>query len=342
MTLLVTGCAGFIGSAYCRYVLKHHPEDAIIGLDALTYSGNLSTIADLQESSRFSFVQARIEDEAAVSDVVKSGSVSAIVNFAAETHNDRSILEDADFLTTNVIGVSKLLKVVRGCGVQKMVQVSTDEVYGAAPHGKFTEDSPLLPNTPYSASKAAGDLQCRAHFKTFGTPVIITRGGNSYGPFQYPEKLISFFAVRLLQDKKVPLYGDGSQVREWIHVMDHAAGIDCALRSGTPGEIYNIGTENERKNSEITRVLLDLLSKPESLIKQIEDPRKGAHDVRYSMDSSKLRSLGWKPQVDFDRGLRETIAWYDEHESWWKPICDRPEYQQFVARFYGPGLGEDL
>ncbi|MFN8138890.1 MAG: dTDP-glucose 4,6-dehydratase [Fimbriimonadales bacterium] len=338
----MTGCAGFIGSNFCRYVLEKYADDHVIGLDALTYSGNLSTIADLQLNEKFSFVHARIEDQATVEKVIVDEKIDSIVNFAAETHNDRSILEDADFLTTNVIGVNRLLSAVRKLEVQKMVHVSTDEVYGSIDVGEFTEESPIQPNTPYSASKASGDLQCRAHFVTYKTPVVVTRGGNTYGPYQYPEKLISFFSVRLIDGKKVPVYGDGTQVREWIHARDHAAGIDLALRRGEPGEVYNIGDQNERQNMQIVSLLLSELGQSSELVKQIPDPRKGAHDKRYSMSAAKISSLGWSPQVPFEQGMRETIRWYKENREWWGPICDRAEYQAFVKRFYGPGLGEDL
>lgn len=342
MRLLVTGCAGFIGSNYCRYVLEEEFADLIIGLDALTYSGNRSTTADIEAHPKFEFIHGRIEDETLLRELILQHNVNMIVNFAAETHNDRSILEDADFITTNVIGVSKLLAAVRKFGIERMVHVSTDEVYGSIEEGQFTESSPLRPNTPYSASKAAGDLQCRAHFVSFGTPVIVTRGGNTYGPFQYPEKLISFFSVRLTHNRKVPVYGDGSQVREWIHAKDHAAGIHTALIKGLPGEVYNVGDENERTNMQIVELLLQELGKDSALVKHIEDPRKGAHDKRYSMNSEKLRSLGWTPEVPFEHGICETIRWYAENQNWWTPICEREEYKQFIERFYKPGLGEDL
>jgi dTDP-glucose 4,6-dehydratase len=342
MKILVCGGAGFIGSNYCRYVLRTHPEDSLVILDALTYAGHLSTIEDVLASHRAEFVHGRIEDREVVRNVLQDSRPDAIVNFAAETHNDRSLLGAAEFLQTNVLGVQSLLDACLDNGIQRMVQVSTDEVYGSIGSGKWTEESPLMPNTPYSASKAAGDLLCRAAFVTYGTPVLITRGGNTYGPYQYPEKLIPFFCTRLLTGKKAPLYGEGRQVREWIHVDDHCAAIDLVLRKGEPGQVYNISDTNERENREVAAIILATLGKDESLLKQIPDPRKGAHDQRYSMDSSKVRSLGWKPQVPFEQGLRETVEWYRLNEDWWRPITESESFQTFVERFYGPVLGEDL
>ncbi len=342
MNILVTGGAGFIGSNYCRHVLATSEEDRISVLDALTYAGSLSTILDLEKNGRFRFHQGRIEDADAVDRIIREDKIDSIVNFAAETHNDRSLLDANDFLRTNVIGVSVLLGSTRKHKLHRMVHVSTDEVYGSIAEGEFTEESPLMPNTPYSASKAAGDLQCRAHFVSFGTPVIVTRGGNTYGPYQYPEKLISFFTTRLMDDKKVPVYGEGNQIREWIHVLDHAAGIDVALRHGNPGDVYNVGDRNERRNVEIVDILIDELGKSRNLIKHIPDPREGAHDVRYSMTAEKLKSLGWKPTMPFEESLRETVQWYVDNERWWRPISQKLEYQAFIKAFYGPGLGNDL
>lgn len=342
MKILVTGGAGFIGSNLCRFLLHEYEEDTVSVLDALTYAGQLSNIEDLETNERFRFHQGRIQDRETLHKVIKADHIETIINCAAETHNDRSLLDTGSFLTTNVVGVNVLLDTVRELGLTKLVHVSTDEVYGSTGKGEFDEESPLRPNTPYSASKAAGDLLCRAAYQSFRTPVVVTRGGNTYGEFQYPEKLISFFVTRLVDDKKVPLYGEGAQMREWIHVKDHAAGIDAALRSGNAGEVYNISDKNERNNLEVVRALLKILQKPESLVKFIPDPRKGAHDMRYSMNSSKLRSLGWSPTIDFDEGLKKTVEWYVGHEAWWRPILRKPEYQAFVKEFYGPALGEDL
>lgn len=342
MNLLVTGGAGFIGSHYVRLALERYPEANVVVLDALTYAGNRSTLRDVEENPRFRFHQGFIQDAAVVDRVIREEDVTHIVNFAAESHNDRSLLASGGFIQTNTFGVHVLLEATRHHALERMVHVSTDEVYGSIADGEFTEESPLQPNTPYSASKAGGDLQCRAHFVSFKTPVVVTRGGNNYGPFQYPEKLISFFTVRLIDGKKVPLYGEGEQVREFIHVLDHCEGIDTVLRKGEPGQAYNIGDKNERRNIETVRVLLDETGRDMSLVKKIPDPRKGAHDARYSMSTRKIEALGWKPTRNFETELRNTVRWYRENEWWWREICAKPEYQDFVEAFYGPGLGEDL
>jgi len=337
----VTGAAGFIGSHFVREIRETRPDVHVAILDALTYSGNLTTIQDLMDGG-VPFYQARIEDAAAVDDILAQERSSHIVNFAAESHNDRSLGETATFLTSNAIGVEVLLHATRRHGLTRMVHVSTDEVYGSIGEGKFTEESCFRPNTPYSAAKAAGDLQCRAHFQAYRTPVVVTRGGNTYGPYQYPEKLIPFFTVRLLLGKRVPLYGDGTQVREWIHARDHARGILAALERGVDGEAYNVGDHNETENRVILERLLTLTGRGAELVKHIEDPRKGAHDARYSMTTGKLEALGWRPQVNFRTGLEETVAWYRNNTGWWEGILADPEYQEFIARFYGRFLGEDL
>lgn len=339
--ILVCGGAGFIGSHFVRLLVNQHPKTKIVILDALTYAGNLSTIADLP-NDRVTFVAGKIQDQTVVEGTVEAHGVTHIVNFAAESHNDRSILDPGSFIHTDVYGVFVLCEATKKFGLKKYVQVSTDEVYGSIDQGRFTEDSPIMPNTPYSAAKAGGDLQARSHQITFGTPVCVTRGGNNYGSYQYPEKLISFFAVRLLQGKKVPLYGDGSQVREWIHVHDHCRGILAVLIDGVPGTVYNVGDENERQNKEIVRILLEETGRGEDLVKRIEDPRKGAHDKRYSMTSERTRALGWSPMMDFETEVRNTVRWYRDNESWWKPIIALPDYQDFIKSFYGRFLGDDL
>ena len=339
--VMVCGGAGFIGSHFVRLLVKNYPSTRVVIFDALTYAGNLSTINDLL-SERVTFVQGKIQDATAVNGAIEANGVTHIVNFAAESHNDRSILDPGSFIHTDVYGVFVLCEATNKYNIEKYVQVSTDEVYGSIDQGRFTEDSPIMPNTPYSASKAGGDLQARAHHITYKTPVCVTRGGNNYGAFQYPEKLISFFAVRLLEGKKVPLYGDGTQVREWIHVEDHCRGIEQVLLQGVPGTVYNIGDENERQNKEIVRILLEETGKSDDLVKRIEDPRKGAHDKRYSMTSTRTRAIGWSPQEDFETQVRNTVRWYRDNEWWWKPIIAMPEYQDFVKAFYDKYLGDDL
>lgn len=340
MNVLVTGAAGFIGSHFARLMRERGVAKVVI-LDALTYAGHLSTIQDLVDQG-VPFVHGRIQDRELVESIVREHEIDHVVNFAAETHNDRSILESGAFIESNVLGVQALLEVCRRCGVERFVQVSTDEVYGSILEGHFTEGSPLEPNTPYSASKAGGDLFVRAYVKSFGLAALLTRGGNTYGPFQYPEKLIPFFVTRLIDGKKVPLYGEGTQVREWMHARDHAAGILTVLERGVPGETYNVGDVNGRENREVVRVLLEETARDASYIKHIPDPRAGAHDQRYAMTCTKIAALGWKPEVDFERGLRETVRWYVENEAWWRPIVAEPDFQAFVRAFYGPSLGNDL
>lgn len=340
MRLLVTGAAGFIGSNFVRYVRETAPETTIVVIDALRYSGNRSTMADFTE--KVAFEKGEIQDKAFVKDTMARHKVSHLVNFAAESHNDRSLMDNASFVQTNTYGVQVLLEATKDCGLERMVQVSTDEVYGSIDNGEFSEGSPLEPNTPYSASKAGGDLLCRAHWTSFKTPVTVTRGGNTYGPFHYPEKLIPFFVVRLLERKRVPLYGEGSQVREWIHVRDHCAGVWTALTKGEPGEVYNVGDTNERENKTVVALLLHELGLDESFVKKIPDPRKGAHDARYSMTTEKIRSLGWKPEMPFEDSLRNTVQWFRDNETWWRPIVEDEGYKSFVKNFYGRSLGEDL
>jgi dTDP-glucose 4,6-dehydratase len=337
MKVLVCGGAGFIGSHFVRSA----PADVkIVVLDALRYSGHLSTLADVWDRVRF--YPGQVQDRCVVEGVVKAEGVSHIVNFAAESHNDRSLLSRNQFVETNVMGVSVLLDVARDHGLERILHVSTDEVYGSIDQGQFTEESPVEPNTPYSAAKAGGDLLCRAHFKSFGTPVVVTRGGNTYGPYQYPEKLIPFFLTRLIDGKKVPLYGEGRQTREWIHVSDHANGIWTALQKGVPGETYNIGDHHERTNSSIVSLLISELQVGDDRVKRIPDPRRGAHDSRYSMKTEKIQSLGWRPVMPFEESLRETARWYVGRQDWWRPLVSSLDYIDFVKRFYGPSLGDDL
>ncbi len=319
--LLVTGGAGFIGSNFIRHTLRTHAEDAVVCFDKLTYAGNLENLSDVADDRRYRFAQGDIVDPSAVDATV--AGCDAIVNFAAQTHVDRSIDDPTEFLQTNIFGTRVLLEAVRRHRIKRMLQVSTDEVYGSRLTGEFRETDPLEPNSPYAASKASADLMCRAYRVTFGVPVVIVRCSNNYGPYQYPEKVIPFFVTRLLTGQKVPLYGDGRNVRDWLYVEDCCAGIDLALRRGADGEVYNIGGGNELPNVELTHRVLALLGKSESSIEYVKD-RLG-HDRRYAIDSSKIRQLGWQPRVAFEDGLQRTVRWYEEHEAWWRKLLERAE-----------------
>jgi dTDP-glucose 4,6-dehydratase len=317
--ILVTGGAGFIGSNFIRYYLKAHPNDEVTNLDCLTYAGNLTSLEDVQKTGRYRFVKGDIA-EAMIVEEVLAGGMDAVVNFAAESHVDRSIEDPSIFVRSNVLGTQTLLNAIRKYPVERYIQISTDEVYGSlGPTGRFREDTPLSPNSPYSASKAGADLLVRAHFETYGLPVLITRCSNNYGPFQFPEKVMPLFIMNAMKDKPLPLYGDGMNVRDWIHVLDHCRGIDLVLEHGRQGEIYNIGGDCEKKNIEITKLILKILGKPESLIQYVPD-RLG-HDRRYAIDSAKIRKeLGWKPLYTFEQGITETIEWYRKHETWLEDI----------------------
>lgn len=338
--LLVTGGAGFIGSAFVRYWLRKWPEDRMVVLDALTYAGNLANLAEVWQNPRFRFYPGRIEDTAVVEGIFRAERPTHVLNFAAESHNDRSLLDPTSMIASNVTGVSVLMAAGQRHGVERFLQVSTDEVYGEITHGKFLETDALLPRTPYSASKAGGELQVRAYVIAFGAPAVITRGSNTFGPYQYPEKLLPFFITRALQDKALPLYGEGNQVREWLYVDDHCSGIETVLLKGSQCEAYNVGGGTELTNLELTRKVLAILGKPETLIKHIPDPRGAAHDVRYAMDCSKIAALGWKPAHNHDEALERTVRWYVDRRDWWEPIVQSAEYQSFVRRFYGPALGD--
>ncbi len=317
MKLLVCGGAGFIGSNFVRRSLARHDDWEVVCFDALTYAGNLDNLKDVEGGARYTFVRGDIRDREAV-DRAATG-VDAIVNFAAETHVDRSIAEPEAFLTTDILGTHTLLELVRERGIARMVQVSTDEVYGSADEGSFCESDRLRPTSPYSASKAGGDLQVLAYHATYGLPVTITRGSNTYGPHQYPEKLIPLFVTNALEGGTLPLYGDGLNVRDWLHVDDHCDGIEAALLHGRAGEVYNIGGGNERTNREITSIIIDELGLTEAVIERVAD--RPGHDRRYSIECSKaLAQLGWSPAVDFESGLRDTIRWYKENAWWWEKI----------------------
>lgn len=333
--ILVTGGAGFIGSNFCRYMLDKYPDYNIIVLDALTYAGNLENLTDVRDNPRFRFVHGDIRDKTVVDELVKD--VDTIVNFAAETHVDRSIADPGNFVLTDVYGVFVLLEACRNFGIEKFLHVSTDEVYGSIQEGSFKESDALQPNSPYSASKAGGELLARSYFVTYGTPVLITRGSNNFGPYQYPEKLIPFFITNALEDKPLPVYGDGQQVRDWIYVLDHCEGIDLVLHKGEVGTAYNLGGGNERTNLEVTKLILAALGKPESLIKYVTD--RPGHDRRYSLDCARIRELGWTPRHKFEDALEDTVRWYVENEGWWRRIKEhQAEYREFAQSWYASRL----
>ncbi|OPX77843.1 MAG: dTDP-glucose 4,6 dehydratase [Methanosaeta sp. PtaB.Bin039] len=314
MRVMITGGAGFIGCNFVRHVLENHPGYQVVVLDKLTYAGRMENLQDVM--GRIEFVQGDICDRQAVDSVIRS--CDAVVNFAAETHVDRSISDAGSFVRTNVLGTHTLLEAARDLGLEKFVQIGTDEVYGSTDVGSFSEADPLNPSSPYSASKAGADLLARAYFITYGLPVCITRSSNNFGPYQYPEKLIPFFVLRALQGERLPVYGSGKNVRDWLYVRDNCAAIDLVLHKGRPGEIYNIGGGNELSNLEITSRILSHLKKPASLIEHVAD-RLG-HDFRYSIDSAKMRNLGWRSQLNFEEALNETIDWYLKNDGWWRSL----------------------
>lgn len=321
MTMLVTGGAGFIGSNFIRHMLAEHPDTRIVNLDALTYAGNPESLRDVADNPNYTFVKGDICDPGAVAAVFSHHPIETVVHFAAESHVDRSIADGAAFVRTNVLGTFTLLDYALKHGVRRFIHVSTDEVYGSTREGSFVETDNLNPSSPYSASKAGSDLLARSFFITHGLPVIVTRCTNNYGPYQFPEKLIPLFATNLLEGKKVPVYGTGRNVRDWLYVLDHCRAIDFIFQHGKPGEVYNIGGGAEKTNLEITEKILELLGKDESMIEYVPD-RKG-HDFRYSLDFGKLRALGWEPAYTFDDALAATIKWYAENEWWWRPLKGR-------------------
>ena len=329
MRIVVTGGAGFIGSNFVRHLLREHPADEVVVLDKLTYAGNLENLRDVRDDPRFTFVRGDICDPEVV-DRVTAGT-DAIVNFAAETHVDRSISGPDDFITTDVLGTHVLLHAVRAHRVGRYVQISTDEVYGDIAEGSSVEGDPLRPSSPYSASKAAGDLMVLAYRRTYGTPVLITRSSNNYGPYQYPEKIVPLFVTNLLDGQPVPVYGDGRNVRDWIYVDDNCRAIDLVLREGAEGEVYNIGGGAEVANVDLTRALLAALGLGDEMIRWVSD--RAGHDRRYSVDSSRLRSLGWEPLVSYDEGLERTISWYRANRAWWETIKSG-DWKRYYARQY--------
>ena len=337
MNIIVTGGAGFIGSNFVFHMLQTHPEYRIVCLDKLTYAGNLSTLESVMENGNFRFVKADICDRAAVYQLFEEEHPDMVVNFAAESHVDRSIENPGIFLETNIMGTAVLMDACRKYGITRYHQVSTDEVYGDLPLDRpdlfFTEDTPIHTSSPYSSSKASADLLVLAYHRTYGLPVTISRCSNNYGPYHFPEKLIPLMIINALHDKPLPVYGDGLNVRDWLYVEDHCRAIDLIIHQGTVGEVYNVGGHNEMKNIDIVKLICRTLGKPESLIHFVTD-RKG-HDRRYAIDPTKIhRELGWLPETKFADGIQKTIQWYVTHEDWWQPIVSG-EYMAYYEKMYG-------
>jgi len=337
--ILVTGGAGFIGSNFIRYALRNHPDWYVTNLDKLTYAGNLENLRDIEGSSRYSFIKGDIADRELVDALFRENHFDSVVNFAAESHVDRSILDPAPFIDTNIKGTQVLLEAARQHGISRFVQVSTDEVYGSLGPADppFTEESPLRPNSPYAASKAAADMMVRAYYKTYGVPSVVTRCSNNYGPYQFPEKLIPLMITNALEDKPLPVYGDGQNVRDWIHVEDHCRAIDLVIQGGQAGEVYNIGASCEMKNLDVVRAVLEVLGKPESLITFVPD--RPGHDRRYAIDATKIsKELGWKPRYRLLGVLPELVRWYQDNEAWWRGI-KAGEYKNYYERIYSQRSG---
>ncbi len=337
MKILVTGGAGFIGGNFVYYQLERHPSDQVICLDALTYAGNLETLAEALQNDRFRFVKGDIADRKLVFDLFEQEKPDIVVNFAAESHVDRSVTDPEVFLRTNILGTQVLMDACRKFGVGRYHQVSTDEVYGDLPLDRpdlfFTEETPLHTSSPYSASKASADLVVLAYARTFRLPVSITRCSNNYGPYHFPEKLIPLMITRALADQSLPVYGKGENVRDWLYVQDHCAAIDLVMRRGREGEVYNVGGHNERSNLQVVKTILRELGKPESLITFVTD--RPGHDMRYAIDPAKIhRELGWLPETPFEEGIRGTVKWYLENREWWEHIL-AGDYQAYYERMYG-------
>jgi dTDP-glucose 4,6-dehydratase len=331
--LVVTGGAGFIGSNFVRFMLRRYDDLEVVNLDKLTYAGNLDNLRDVEDDARYTFVNGDICDAAVVRAALQGAD--AVVNFAAETHVDRSISGPQDFISTDVLGTHTLLEAVRELGIARYLQISTDEVYGSTETGSFTEESDLAPSSPYSASKAGADLLVLAYHRTYGAPVLITRSSNNYGPWQYPEKIIPLFITNAIDDQALPVYGDGLNVRDWLYVDDNCAGIDAVLRKGVEGEVYNIGGGNEVKNLALTRHILELLGKSPELIRFVAD--RPGHDRRYSIDCGKLQALGWRPATPFETGLERTVAWYRDVPAWWRRIKSGECKDYYAAHYQGLG-----
>jgi dTDP-glucose 4,6-dehydratase len=332
--VLITGGAGFIGSNFVRFLRSRRPECTVIVLDKLTYAGNPENLRALEGDPRFRFVRGDIVDSEVVRSLIEPG-LDAVFNLAAETHVDRSIAEPHAFLRTDIFGTHTLLEAARGSRVGRFVQISTDEVYGSIERGAFNEDSPLRPSSPYSASKASADCLVRAYHVTYGLPALITRASNNYGPRQYPEKMIPLFITNALDGQPLPLYGDGGHVRDWLHVEDHCEALLCVAERGEPGETYNVGGGEERRNREVAESILGCLERPLTLIHKVTD--RPGHDRRYGLDCAKLRGLGWRPRIPFEEGLRRTVDWYRENRPWWEPL-KRGAYEAYYRRQYGADL----
>jgi dTDP-glucose 4,6-dehydratase len=325
----VTGGAGFIGSNFVRFMLRRYDDLEVVNLDKLTYAGNLENLRDVEDDARYTFVKGDICDAAVVRAALQGAD--AVVNFAAETHVDRSISGPQDFISTDVLGTHTLLEAVRELAIARYVQISTDEVYGSTETGSFTEESDLAPSSPYSASKAGADLLVLAYHRTYGAPVLITRSSNNYGPWQYPEKIIPLFITNAIDDQALPVYGDGLNVRDWLYVDDNCAGIDAVLRKGVEGEVYNIGGGNEVRNLALTREILELLGKSPALIRFVAD--RPGHDRRYSIECGKLQALGWRPATPFETGLERTVSWYRDNPLWWRKIKSG-EWREYYEQQY--------
>lgn len=337
MKILVTGGAGFIGGNFVHYMVERYPEDEIINLDLLTYAGNLETLKPVENRLNYRFIRGDISDRPFIMELFEKEKFDVVVNFAAESHVDRSIEDPEIFVKTNVLGTQVLLDASRTYGVKRYHQVSTDEVYGDLPLDRpdlfFTEETPLHTSSPYSSSKASADLFVLAYYRTYGLPVTISRCSNNYGPYHFPEKLIPLMISRALADEALPVYGTGENVRDWLHVSDHCAAIDLILRKGRDGEVYNVGGHNERTNLQVVKTVLKILGKPESLIRFVKD--RPGHDRRYAIDPAKLeKELGWSPQYTFESGIQQTIQWYLEHQEWWQHILSG-EYEQYFEKMYG-------
>jgi dTDP-glucose 4,6-dehydratase len=329
--ILVAGGAGFIGSNFVRYILNKHPDYRAVVYDKLTYAGNLDNLRDVEDDPRYTFVRGDICDAEKVDDVMREHEIDAIVNFAAETHVDRSLMEAGSFIQTDVFGTYILLEAAKKYQVERYHQVSTDEVYGQVLEGSSLETDPLLTRSPYAASKAGGDLMCHAYFVSFDVPVTLTRGSNNIGPYQYPEKVIPLFITNAVDDIPLPLYGDGRQMRDYQYVGDHCGGIDVVLHSGQLGEVYNLGTEVETFNIDMAMMVLKLLGKPQSLIQHVKD--RPGHDRRYSLNCDKIKALGWRSRHTFEQALEKTVRWYVDNEWWWRKIKSG-EYMEYYRRQY--------